>query len=328
MWDFSVGQALALMGKTLPFIVFRIVVYAGIALAYVLATGVGAGVGWGVGIFGDGDFQASSTVWGGIAGFGLVAGVLYFAREYILYIVKAGHIAVLVKLIDGEAVPDGQGQITYASAIVKQRFAESSVLFAVDQLVKGVLGAIIGIVQGVAALLPIPGLQNLVGLVRAFLRISIGLVDEVILAHAIRTEAINPWVSAREALVLYAQNYPTMLRNAAWLTVITYLLAFVVFLVMLAPAGLIVWLLPGGWSAGGFIFALVFAWAVKAALIEPFAIACMMQVFFRVTAGQTPDPEWENRISGVSRKFNELKQRAIQWVGGSSASGGQEQRGN
>lgn len=328
MWDFSVGQALALMGKTLPFIVFRIVVYAGIALAYVMATGVGAGIGWGVGVFGDADFQASSTVWGGVAGFGLVAGVLYFAREYILYIVKAGHIAVLVKLIDGEPVPDGQGQIAYASAVVKARFAQSSVLFAVDQLVKGVLGAIIGIVQGVAALLPIPGLQNLVGLVRAFLRISIGLVDEVILAHAIRTEAANPWVSAREALVLYAQNYPTMLRNAAWLTVITYLLAFVVFLVMLAPAGLIVWLLPGGWSAGGFVFALVFAWAVKVALIEPFAIACMMQVFFRVTAGQTPDPEWENRISGVSRKFNELKQRAIQWVGGSSTSGGQEQRGN
>jgi hypothetical protein len=328
MWDFSVGQALALMGKTLPFIVFRIVVYAGIALAYVLATGVGAGIGWGIGIFGDGDFQASSTVWGGVAGFGLVAGILYFAREYILYIVKAGHIAVLVKLIDGEAVPDGQGQITYASAVVKQRFAESSVLFAVDQLVKGVLGAIIGIVQGVTSLLPIPGLQNLVGLVRAFLRISIGLVDEVILAHAIRTEASNPWVSAREALVLYAQNYPAMLRNAAWLTVITYLLAFVVFLVMLAPAGLIVWLLPGGWSAGGFVFALVFAWAVKAALIEPFAIACMMQVFFRVTAGQTPDPAWENRISGVSRKFNELKQRAIQWMGGSSAAGGEEQRGN
>ena len=328
MWDFSVGQALALMGKTLPFIVFRIVVYAGIALAYVLATGVGAGVGWGVGIFGDGDFQAASTVWGGVAGFGIVAGILYFAREYILYLVKAGHIAVLVKLIDGETVPDGQGQITYASEVVKARFAQSSVLFAVDQLVKGVLGAIIGIVQGVTALLPIPGLQNVVGLVRAFLRISVGLVDEVILAHAIRTEAINPWVSAREALVLYAQNYPTMLRNAAWLTVITYLLAFVVFLVMLAPAGLIVWLLPGGWSAGGFIFALVFAWAVKAALIEPFAIACMMQVFFRVTAGQTPDPEWENRISGVSRKFNELKQRAIQWMGGASASGSEGRHGS
>jgi len=321
MWDFSIGQALGMMGRTLPFILFRIVVYAGIAVAYVLVTGVGAGVGWGVGAFGDVDFRANSTFWGGMIGFGLVAGALYFLREYILYIVKAGHIAVLVKLLQGEDVPAGQNQISYATEIVGQRFGEASVLFAIDQLVKGVLGAIIGLIQGVASLLPIPGLQGVVGLVRAFLRIAVGLVDEVILAHAIRTNAANPWSSAQTALVLYAQNYPTMLRNAAWLTVITYGLAFVVFLVMLAPAAAIVWLIPGGWSAGGFIFALIFAWAVKAALIEPFAITCMMQVFFRTTAGQAPDPEWDSRISGASRRFNELKERAVHWVGGRAAAG-------
>ena len=276
-----------------------------------------------MGAFGDADFQGSSTIWGGALGFGLTAGVLYFAREYILYIVKAGHVAVLVKLMDGEAVPEGQNQITYATAIVRDRFVQSNVLFGVDQLVKGVLNAIIGIVQGVASFLPIPGLTNLVQLVRAFLKIAIGLVDEVILAHAIRTGSTNPWASAQEALVLYAQNYPTMLKNAAWLTIITYGLAFVVFLIMLAPAAAIVWLIPGGWSAGGFIFALIFAWAVKAALIEPFAIACMMQVFFRTTAGQVPDPEWEARISGVSKKFVELKDKAVQWAaGGTRGMGG------
>lgn len=322
MWDFSIGQALGLMGRTAPFIVLRVLVYAGIAIAYVLVTGVGAGVGWGIGAFGDTDFQGGATVWGGVIGFGLTAGVLYFAREYILYIVKAGHVAVLVKLIDGEAVPEGQSQIGYATAIVRDRFVESNVLFGVDQLVKGVLNAIVGIVQGVASFLPIPGLTNLVQLVRAFLKIAVGLVDEVILAHAIRTNAANPWASAQEALVLYAQNYPTMLKNAAWLTIITYGLAFVVFLLMLAPAAAIVWLMPGGWSAAGLVFALIFAWAVKAALIEPFAIACMMQVFFRTTAGQQPDPEWDARISGVSRKFTELKDRAVQWAGGRATAPG------
>jgi hypothetical protein len=322
MWDFSIGQALGLMGRTAPFIVLRVLVYAGIAIAYVLVTGVGAGVGWGIGAFGDTDFQGGATVWGGVIGFGLTAGVLYFAREYILYIVKAGHVAVLVKLIDGEAVPDGQNQISYATDIVRDRFVQSNVLFGVDQLVKGVLNAIIGIVQGVASFLPIPGLTNLVQLVRAFLKIAVGLVDEVILAHAIRTNATNPWASAQEALVLYAQNYPTMLKNAAWLTIITYGLAFVVFLLMLAPAAAIVWLMPGGWSAAGLVFALIFAWAVKAALIEPFAIACMMQVFFRTTAGQRPDPEWDSRIAGVSRKFSELKDKAVQWAGGGAAGRG------
>lgn len=42
MWDFNIGQALSLMMRTTPFILFRAAVYFGIALAYILVTGVGA----------------------------------------------------------------------------------------------------------------------------------------------------------------------------------------------------------------------------------------------------------------------------------------------
>ncbi|GLQ57553.1 hypothetical protein [Devosia nitrariae] len=315
MWDFSVGRGLSMMARTWPFIVFRLVVYFGIAVAYVLATGVGAGIGWGVGAFGDADFQGATMFWGGAAGFGLTAGLLYFLREYILYMVKAGHIAVLVELLDDHPIPDGRPQIEHATGVVKERFAETNVLFALDLLVKGVLAAVTGLVQGVASLIPIPGLQQFVGLVRAFLRIAVGLVDEVILAYVIRTRADNPWAAAKTALVLYGQNYPIMLKNAAWLTIFTYVLAFVVFLVMLAPAAAVVWFIPGGWSAGGFVFAILFAWAVKAALIEPFAIACMMQVYFKTIEGQVPDPVWEGRLSSASKKFNQLKDKAAGWIG-------------
>lgn len=316
MWDFSVGQSLALMGRTMPFILFRIVVYVGIAIAYVLATGVGAGVGFGVGSFWGADGQIGGTLWGGIFGFGLTAAVLYFLREYILYIVKAGHIAVLVELLDGRDVPDGRGQIEHATQVVKARFVETSVLFAIDQLVKGVLRAIIGMVQGLAALLPIPGLQQIVGLVRAFLQIAVGFVDEVILAYAIRTNSTNPWQSAQTALVLYAQNYKPMLKNAAWLVVITYGLAALVFIVMLAPAGAIVAIFQNEWGAASIVFAIVFAWAVKAAVIEPFAICCMMQAYFKVIEGQTPDPEWDARLSSASKKFQEIKDKALASIGG------------
>ena len=321
MWDFSISRSLGLMITTAPFIVFRLIVYFGIAVAYVLVTGVGAGIGWGVGAFGSADFHAAATFWGGVIGFVVTAGAIYLAREYILYIVKAGHLAVLVELIEGRDVPAGRPQIDHATAMVKERFVETNVLFAVQQLVRGVLAAITGIIQGVATILPIPGLEQFVGLVKAFLRIAVGMIDQVILAYAFKTRATNPWASAQTAVVLYAQNYKIMLKNAAWLTIITYLLAFVVFLVMLAPAGAIVWLIPGGWSAGGFIFAIVFAWAVKAALIEPFAIASMMQVYFQTIEGQQPDPEWDARIGAVSRKFTEMKEKAIAWMS-RPASGG------
>ena len=320
MWDFSIGRTLGLMGQTLPFIVFRIVVYFGIAVAYVLVTGVGVGIGWGVGAFGSPDFRAGSMGWGGIIGFALTAGTIYFLREYILYMVKAGHIAVLVELIDGKEIPQGQGQIAYAQEVVRTHFAETNVLFGVDLLVKGVLAAILGLIQGIASFLPIPGLSNLVALVRAFLRVAVGLMDEVVLGYLFRSKTTNPWQGAETAVVLYAQNYKVMLKNAAWLTIIMYALSFVAFLLMLAPAAAIVWFIPNGWSAGGFVFAILFAWAVKAALIEPVAIAAMMDVYFRVIEGQTPDPAWDERIGQVSRKFRELKEKASNWMGGRPAS--------
>lgn len=310
MWDFSVGRALGLMLKTLPFVLLRMAVYFGAALAYVLVTGAGAGIGWGIGGFGDSGFQASATIWGGVIGFGLVGAVMYLAREYILYIVKAGHIAVLVKLLDGEQMPEGRSQVAYARQEVTKRFAQASVLFGIDQLVKGVLRAITGLVRGIMSILPIPGAKQFVSIIHAFLRIAVGFIDEVILAYAIRTKSDNAWASAQTGLVLYAQNYKPMLKNAAWLALIVYGLSFVVFLVMLAPAALAVYLIPGAWSAGGIVFALIFAWAVKAALLEPFAITCMMEVYFRTIAGQAPDPAWEAKLDSLSAKFTKLKEKA------------------
>jgi hypothetical protein len=318
MWDFSISRSLGLMARTMPFIALRLAVYFGMAAAYVVVTGTGAGIGWGIGAFGDDGFRSGAIFWGGVTGFGLTASVLYFLREYVLYVVKAGHIAVLVELLDGGELPSGKSQVAHATAVVRQRFGEASVLFAIDQLVKGVLRVVTGFVQGIAALLPIPGLRQLTGILRVLFNISVGTIDEVILAYAIRTGSTNPWQSARTALVLYGQNYKLMLKNAAWLTIIVYGLSFLIFLLMLAPAAALVWLIPGAWSAGGLVFALIFAWAVKAALIEPFAMACMMGVYFSAIEGQQPRPEWDAKLASVSKQFNKIKDKAI---GGRNAPG-------
>lgn len=313
MWDFSIAKALGLMIRTAPFLIFRALVYFGIAVAMVVVTGAGAGTGYGIGLFGDEEFRASSTMWGGIAGFGLTAGVIFFLRDYLLYMVKAGQIAVMVEYLDGRPLPYGQGQIAYARGVVTERFGQASALFALDRLVRGVIAVITGLVEGVMTILPIPGINQIMGAVRAYLRISVGLVDEVILAHAIRTRSENAWEAAHDGLVLYAQNGRAMLVNAAWLTLISWLLAAVVFVVMLAPAAGLVWMLPGEASGGTFVFALIFAWAIKAAVIEPFALACMLQVFFNVTEGQEPQPEWRGRLTQISDKFRQLGERAVGW---------------
>ena len=318
MWDFEIGRSVSIMIRTWPFIVFRMIVYFGITLAYIVATGTGASVGYGVGhISTDPDGPMSFALWGGVVGIGVVSIAVYWIREYILYIVKAGHIAVMVHLIDGRDVPGGQSQIAYAREVVTQRFAEANILFVLDQLVKGAIRAITGLIGGIAAFLPIPGLSGLVSFINTVIRLSLTYVDEIILGYNIRINSASPFETARQGVVLYAQNGKTMVKNAVWLAVIMWGVSLVIFLLMLAPAGAILYLMPGELAGWAFVLAIVFAWAFKAAFIEPFAIACLMQVYFKTIQGQVPNPDWDRRLAEASSKFRELKDKALASFGGS-----------
>jgi hypothetical protein len=215
----------------------------------------------------------------------------------------------MVHLVDGREVPGGQGQIDYARKVVAARFAEANILFVVDQSIKGVLRVVAGLIGGVAAFLP--GLQGLAGFANTVIRIALTYVDEIILGYNIRTDSRTPFESARRGIVLYAQNGAAMVKNAVWLALFLWLLTFVVFLVMLAPAAAILYLMPGEIAGWSFVLAIVFAWAVKAALLEPFAIAALMQVYFRRIEGQVPNADWERRLEDASSHFRELGDKAL-----------------
>jgi hypothetical protein len=313
MWDFSFGRAVGMVMKTMPFVVLRLVVYVGIGIAYIAATGVGAVVGYGFG-------RAFSTAaeggafWGGLIGFGIVSAVLYLAREYLLYLVKAAHIAVLVELYDDRNVPTGQSQLAFGADFVKNHFAASSVLFGVDQLIKGVLAAFFRTINFFTAFLPVPALQSLIRLAEAVVRMSLTYVDEIILAYLIRTRTTNPWGTARDGLILYAQNYKHFLKNAVWLSIFLWLMTVAIFIVLLVPAGAMVALMPGRFALWTFAIALVFAVGIKIAVLEPVAIAALMQVYFKTIEGQRPNPEWEAKLDAASRKFRQLADRAAGWA--------------
>jgi hypothetical protein len=91
------------------------------------------------------------VVWSGLV---LPVPLVYLIREYLLYIVKAGHVAVLVSLLEGKEIPGGKGQVDYARQIVQERFASSSLLFGVDQLIKGVLHTFNKAFMSVATIIP------------------------------------------------------------------------------------------------------------------------------------------------------------------------------
>lgn len=313
MWDFNLGEALGAMVKTAPYIVVRMLVYFGIALLYIIATGGGGAIGYGVTSFGDA--EGAGAFYGALFGFAGASGFLYWAREYILYLVKAGHVAVLTLLYDDKPIPGGRGQIDHGIATVKDNFAQSSTLFAVDQLVKGVLKVITGTLNTIANIIPIPGLDRLTRIIGKIVSLSLTYVDEIILAYHFRSGRDNIWESSKTGLVLYAQNYVTMAKNAVWLYLFMWVITIILFILLLGPAFAIASIFPGdgGWY---FIVAFLLAWSFKSALLEPVAIYALMQVFFKTIEGQSPSDEWESRLEQASDKFRELRDKASNWIGG------------
>ena len=178
-------------------------------------------------------------------------------------------------------------------------------------MIKGVISVITGLIGGIAAFLPIPGLDTIASFVNTVIRISLTYVDEIILGYNIRIDSKNPWETSRQGLVLYAQNGRTMIRNAVWLSIFLYVLAIIVFVLALAPAAAILYVFPGEWAGYAFVLAIVFAWSFKAAVLEPFAIAALMSVYFKAIEGQVPDPEWDAKLSSVSDKFRAIKDKAF-----------------
>ena len=239
--------------------------------------------------------------------------VAYLLREYLLYMVKAGHIAVLVELMDGRELPQGRGQIDYAQEIVRQRFAQASILFGIDQLIKAVLKAFNRTFFTISSLIPIPGLQGLVSFINTIINLSLTYLDEVILAYNMRTKSDNPWRASQTALILYAQNYKAFLKNAFFLAFFIWGMTLLVFLLILAPVAALVSLFPGTAGPLTIVVALVFAWGLKQAIIEPLGMTALMQVFFKVIEGQQPDPEWDARLNDVSSKFASLRDKARDW---------------
>lgn len=312
MWDFSLGTTLTLLMRTWPFLALRFLVFGGIAILFLAVTGSGALIGYGVGTaFYDQVSGYQFGIFGTIGGFVFAGLIFRLIRQYILYMVKAAHIAVMMRLIDGETLPSDIGQVTYGRRIVTERFAEANVLFALDLLIKGVVRTIGKIISGVGAFIPIPGLQQIIGIIYSVVETSVTFVDEIILAYNVRTNSDNPWQSSRHALVLYAQNGKTMIKNAAWLTFFLFALSLLIFLLLVAPLAALFAATPGTTVAYGIIAAVVFAIFVKETLIEPFAVAALMQVYFRTIEGQEPDPEWDRKLSDMSDGFRELQERAL-----------------
>jgi len=307
MLDFAWSEGAARVLRTLPFLAIRVAVYFGIAAAFVVAAGGGAGIGWAIGAIGGLAGRAPGAFWGTVGGLAFIGFILWWLREYLLFLVEAAHVAAMVR--DPASAPSRFGQIGHSLSIVQQRFREMRSLLAAQQLMHGTIGTLIDKADLPASLIG-PGLPLPSAPANAILRHALRFMSEVVLARALRSAAKNPWPELRDALVLLAQNQTVLLRKATILAAIAYGLSFFVFLLALMPAAALSASFPGTLGAATLLLAIVFTWTFKQALIEPLMIAQMIEEVSRATRGQSPDTEWDTTLTKVSPQFREIKARA------------------
>jgi len=297
------GQAIGLITKTLPFLWVRLGSYAVLGAGLLVYFAIVGGLAWGLG-----QLWAPLGFIVFIAGFGGAFGIVRWVTRYYFYLLNAAHAAVMTEFIY-DRVPDGS-QVNYGKEQVTSRFRDTSIMFAVDRVVDGVVRMITRTVANVVSILPIPGLDGLKKFLDRVARFSTGYIDKAILTLAYRDREPNVWKVAQDGVILYAQCWKPILANAVVLTLLSYV-QFFLFLVILGLPALAIGAALPSLQIGLAIMVIVGAWMLKLAVSDAFAMAATLLAFHRSIEGMVPDPTWQARLENMSDKFRQLKDKAV-----------------
>jgi hypothetical protein len=304
------GEALSLIGKTLPFIWVRLGSYLVLGLALGLIFGIAAGLSWLLAqLWAPLGFMVFLLALGG------AFGLMRWASRYYFYLLKAAHTAVMTEIIVYGQAP--AAQVSYGKEQVMRRFRDTSILFGIDVLLDGIVKGITRTVARIGDLLPIPGMRSLMGLIERVALAATTYIDESILSRAYKEREDNVWKVAQDGVILYAQAWKPILANAVALALLSYV-EFVLLLILLGlPAIAIGFALPALRVALG-ILVIIGAWMIKLAVLDAFSLAATLIAYHRATEGLTPNPEWKAKLAGISPKFQTLAEKAAQRVSGAS----------
>ncbi len=313
--DHGLATAFGLLMRSLPYALARFALLLAYTVACIvwLVVAIGGGAWLGTHIAG-----AFGAVWVVIC----LVGVGWFwatVLRYTLHLVACGHVAVLTELITRGQVGNGaESMFAYGRRIVTARFGEVTALFGLNALVRGVVQAFHRTLDWVDGMLPIPGLDAIASLLTMVLRAATRYLDKVIFSYGLARNDQDPWLSAREGIVYYAQNAKPILQTSVWIVILEKLLSFVLFLLLLAPAAAITVMLPQAVrETGGLItvvIAILLAATCRAAFLKPLFLIMIMVRFHALIEHQPIDAGWNDRLAGVSDKFAQLgRQGAAGW---------------
>jgi len=306
MGEISLAAGIALVLRTYPFLLLRAAVYFGIAAAFASAVAGGFGIGAGMGTLFGAAARAPGGFWGAVGGFAFIVLLVWWLREYLLYLVEISHAAAILLALDDVKTPSLHGSIAAAMSAVQRKFRDASVLATAERYARGTIDDLLRTVDVPASFLP-KTLKPPRSVVDRIVPPLLGFVARIVVARTVVGKARNPYSDLRDNLILLAQNHEILFRNAILLAAVSCIVCFFVFLLSLIPAFAITRAFPGGSGLIALALAAAFTWSFQRALIEPFVTAGFLALFRRVTRGQTPEPDWDMKLEEIAESYGEVK---------------------
>jgi hypothetical protein len=238
--------------------------------------------------------------------------VNFILNHYMGYMVKAGHVAVITEAVTTGRIPDNQ--VAYGKQMVKERFLTSNVYFVIDKLVAGAVRQLQRGFEKVAGSLGniIPGMNVIVNIGKMFIGIALGYIDECCLGYTFLKKDQGAYKSAADGVVIYAQNWKKLLKDAAKTTATVVILLVIITLVSFLLFFLVAKLLFNGSDFKpvadfvAFLLACCVALAIKAAFIDSYMLVKMMVSYMQEAPTTVITFDLYSKLCGLSAKFKEL----------------------
>jgi hypothetical protein len=305
MWDFNLLAATRAFESTTPFLLYRLAVCLGVGLGCLLAALMGAGT-----LIAFASFSANP---GGMASVGAALGLCGFAfvaykfRAGLFFAMRAGHLALLAELAKGAKLPQGRAQVDLAKDLAARRYSPSSEFFEILRAVGQVLQSLPARHCPFLGKIANKELAAFLGKAGGFL-LQTGAPALLALSFL---DAGNPWQSARRGLILNLRRFDAMAKNRFYLLGFEYLGLIAAYAAMLYPVDSAAAMLPVEAGLWRYAFALILAWTLKAAFLDPIATTALAGVYFDLARREGEETEAEAReLRAASPAFAEIEGQA------------------
>lgn len=255
--------------------------------------------------------QSSVAIIIALIGVGVLIGGGRLFHHYIGYMLKLGYVSLIVEYQQTGSLPES-GQFAHAKDKVIGNLGSSSIASLLDRLIDGAVSQVTNfLIRAMSFLEKLPGGNIILNFVRTFLRTATTYIDESVISYIfINTESDkSKWKLAYEGIVLYGQSWKELGKTAAFASLITilvrYVLAIVLAIIAIAAVGFESAL---GYIVIGLMFLIVYAFNVI--VVDPMLTASMILTYQDAIKEKTPSTALADKFSKFSSKLRKISEKA------------------